>query len=469
VTIEVLTAAELRGHSALRQLVEAVVAADEHDESDWVEWKGPLDLTAKPGCFHIARAVLGMANRDPERAATTCGGLSYVIAGAEPGQLHGLTTVDPARLGQLVELYLGSDGPAWTASYIEVDSRTVLVATVEAPKPGDRIHTLRREFADYPNGAIFIRRPGRTVRADAADLDMLQKRLLAFPVTNGANLGVRIIGDVPLSWLDPSSVEPSVQRWAEAQALPHLDAAREVVRRREASKKHPVAEHTGPLGTLAAAAAEHQRIRIMHRDLLGLESPDDRSFAEYEEEVTAWKSKLSSAAAQGLAARYAAGGHGVIRVEVENLGSRFLPDVEVSVHFGGETVKGSDEQPRWIDYPRAPHEFGKSRVRDNFAALSRLRVPSYPMPDIGVIHRRTWVEDGSIKVRWAVGDLRQHATVESDDVYVLLRERPADGILRGIWKATVPDVEGVLSGTVDVPVTDDPVDIGAVLSLRKKK
>lgn len=459
----------MRGHSALRQLVEAVVAADEHDESDWVEWKGQLDLTAKPGCFHIARAVLGMANRDPERAATTCGGLSYVIAGAEPGQLRGLITVDPARLGQLVELYLGSDGPAWTASYIEVGSSTVLVVTVEPPRPGDRIHTLRREFEDYLNGTIFIRRPGRTVRADAAELDMLQKRLLARPVAKGANLDVRIIGDVPLSWFDPSSVEPSVQRWADAHARRHLDAAREVVRRREASKKPTVVDRSGPLGTLAAVAAQQERMRIAQRGLLGLEVPDDRSFAEYEEEVTAWKSKLSSAAAQGLAARYAAAGHGVIRLEVENLGSRFLPDVEVAVHFGGDTVKGSDEHPCWIDYPRPPYEFGKSRVNDNFAALSRLTVPSYAMPDLGVIHRRTWVEDGSIKVRWAVGDLRQHATDESDDVYVLLCERPADGILRGTWKATVPDVEGVLSGTVDVPVAEDPVDIGAVLSLRRKK
>lgn len=69
VASEVPTDAELRGNAALRQLVEAVGAADEHDEADWVEWKGPLDLATKPSCFHIARAVLGMANRDPERAA----------------------------------------------------------------------------------------------------------------------------------------------------------------------------------------------------------------------------------------------------------------------------------------------------------------------------------------------------------------------------------------------------------------
>jgi hypothetical protein len=53
----------------LRRLVAAIVDADEHDELDWVEWKSALDLTTKHGCFHIARAVLGMSNRMPERAA----------------------------------------------------------------------------------------------------------------------------------------------------------------------------------------------------------------------------------------------------------------------------------------------------------------------------------------------------------------------------------------------------------------
>lgn len=469
-TIEVPTDAELRGNAALRRLVEAVVVADEHDEAHWVEWKGPLDLSTKPGCFHIARTVLGMANRDPERAALACGGVGYVIVGAEPGHLHGLTTVDPARLGGIMELYLGSDGPAWTASYIAVDGKNVLVVTVEPPKPGDRIHTLRREFEDHLSGTIFIRRPGRTVRADAGELDMLQRRLVAVPATKGANIGVRIVGDVPLSWFDPVTVQPAVERWAEAHAEWHLDAAREVVRRREAPKEATATDLTGALSVFAAVAEQQARLaQIMQRNLLGLAVPDKRSFAEYEEEVVAWRSKLSDAAVRGLAARYAASGHGVIRVEVENLGSRFLPDVEVAVHFDGDTIGRFHEQPRWVDYPSPPREFGKSRVRDDIAALTRLAMPSFAMPSVGSIHRTTWVEDGSVKVRWAVGDLRQHATDQSDDVYVLLRERPPDGVLRGTWKATMPDVDGVLSGTLEVPVADEPVTIGAVLSVRRKK
>ena len=32
-------------------------------------------------------------------------------------------------------------------------------------------------------------------------------------------------------------------------------------------------------------------------------------------------------------------------------------------------------------------------------------------------------------------------------------------MVRGTWKATIPDQEGVLSGTLNFPVDDDPVDI----------
>jgi len=103
VVLAIPTSTALRGTSDLRQLVEAVVKAGTHDEADWIEWKGPLDLTAKAGCCTVARTILGMANRDPERARVICEGLGYVVIGAEPGTVHGLSSVDHATLDQLIE------------------------------------------------------------------------------------------------------------------------------------------------------------------------------------------------------------------------------------------------------------------------------------------------------------------------------------------------------------------------------
>ena len=95
-------------------------------------------------------------------------------------------------------------------------------------------------------------------------------------------------------------------------------------------------------------------------------------------------------------------------------------------------------------------------------------MPAPVLPPVGGLGRRTWVEDGSVKVRWEAGDLRQHGSERSDDVYVFLTSRPHDGLLHGSWKATVPDVEGVLTGTFEVPVAEDPVDVGPLLRARRR-
>jgi hypothetical protein len=58
ISIDATTA--LRGVHDLQRLVEAVIDADEHDELDWVEWKGTLDLSTKAGCFH----VVGMGRKN---------------------------------------------------------------------------------------------------------------------------------------------------------------------------------------------------------------------------------------------------------------------------------------------------------------------------------------------------------------------------------------------------------------------
>jgi hypothetical protein len=39
------------------------------------------------------------------------------------------------------------------------------VITVGPPAPGDRIRTLQKDFGSYLAGAVFVRRPGRTIQA----------------------------------------------------------------------------------------------------------------------------------------------------------------------------------------------------------------------------------------------------------------------------------------------------------------
>jgi hypothetical protein len=97
---------------------------------------------------------------------------------------------------------------------VPVDGKTVLVVTVEASTTGHPIFTLRREFDRYLSGTVFVRKQGRTVQADATDMDALQRRLTAVARTDGASLEVNIVGDVPLSWFDPATVGGAVERMA---------------------------------------------------------------------------------------------------------------------------------------------------------------------------------------------------------------------------------------------------------------
>jgi hypothetical protein len=451
------------------------VAATDHDEADWVEWKSNLDLTTKEGCFPIARTVLGMANRLTERASLTCEGLGYVVVGAQPGALEGVASVDPAHLDQLIDPYLGgADGPRWTPTYVATDGETVLVVTVEASRAGDPIFTLRKEFDRYLSGAVFVRKHGRTVQADAADMDGLQRRLIAIGKTGGAALDVRAVGNLPLSWIEVDVIRPTLERWAN-ERHDHLIEEAEAVERRRLEPEEPAEPDPSGLTTLQAslaAIAEQQNSyrRLMEQaSSLGnfLQEVDTRTLAEYTEQVAKWRDRLVDAAFEALPGAYVARGLGVLALEVENLGSRFLPDVEVEVRFEFECAAGYDDEPHTHRLPSPPRAFGEPKPRADLLSTAGLLSPaiSVPhLPDLGGIGRRTWVEEGSIVVRFGIGDLRQHATDISDEVYILVNRRPQDGLLHGTWKATVRDIDGLMTGTIDVPVADEPVDVVDVLT-----
>ncbi|MFD1938386.1 hypothetical protein ACFSKW_43620 [Nonomuraea mangrovi] len=50
-----------------------------------LEWKSTLELDKKTGWHHIARAIVGFANRMPDIAAAYAEGRAYLVVGIEPG------------------------------------------------------------------------------------------------------------------------------------------------------------------------------------------------------------------------------------------------------------------------------------------------------------------------------------------------------------------------------------------------
>jgi hypothetical protein len=186
----------------------------------------------------VARAVLGMANRLPDRAGPVCEGLGYVVVGAEPNNLCGIDSVDPATFDEITESYVGGvEGPHWTPSYISVDGRNVLVVTVEQPRQGDPIFTLRKEYIGNRSGTVFVRKHGRTAPADANDLDALQARLLAGVPAN-ADLKVSLTGHDPLPWLNSAAATDDVSAWMDAAQSRIIRTARDTERARTMTRAH---------------------------------------------------------------------------------------------------------------------------------------------------------------------------------------------------------------------------------------
>src|SRR6266511_468010 len=103
VVLQVDTSQPLLRPSQLTALVRAVRDADSHDEHRWIEWKSGLDLTTAAGQGHIAKAVLGLANRQPAAAAHHAGGYGYLLVGVEPGAIFVRHTgrTDPATPADL--------------------------------------------------------------------------------------------------------------------------------------------------------------------------------------------------------------------------------------------------------------------------------------------------------------------------------------------------------------------------------
>ncbi len=96
-TLRIDSSRAFRTHEELEALLRAVMAADEHDETSWLEWKSKLDLATKDGQFAVARAILGLSNRSVEDAVRQCEGCGYVIVGADHTGLHGVATVKIAN------------------------------------------------------------------------------------------------------------------------------------------------------------------------------------------------------------------------------------------------------------------------------------------------------------------------------------------------------------------------------------
>jgi hypothetical protein len=456
VALDVDTGVPLRRPAELVRLIRAILDADPNDETDWLEWKSRLGLTSAAGRFPIAKGILGLANRIPTRAQANCGGIGYVVIGAEPGSVTGVLAVDPAQLDDGLSPYVGgARGPGWSATYVQVDGSSVLVVMVEAPKAGDPIYTLRKTYDNFRAGTVFTRKNGKTAPADDHDIDALQARLRARS-SAALELDVSIVGDIPLSWFDPGRVEPEIQQWVESRRSGLVAEAERIDR----LQRQEGTVSDDPLLEAHRLATSLTRWTAVPNPLV---REDDRTLDDYAAEVEAWAERLLRSVMESWPARYSNRGHGVMRVKVVNSTDRNLQDVLVKVVFPGEEIGGVDESPYVNRLPSPPRRFGEPERLDLGLLGPPIGLPNLSpgssLPEI----RSTWVEQGSLRIGWEVGDLRPRETDESEDVYAFVRGPLADGSLKGVWEATSKSTDGLLKGELSVPLAEHPVGVVSVL------
>jgi hypothetical protein len=423
--------------------VEAIVEASPNDESDWIEWKNKLSLREKKTMFQIGRHILGMANRTPENAARNAEGCAYVVIGAEPGRVVGVDEIDPADIETGIGPYLGPEGPQWTAQYVKPQGPgdSVLVITVEPPRRGQRMFTLRKEYSGYLEGTVFVRRPGRTIRAESADIRLLEDRYAAT--------------DRPIMLhIRPDGADDSI-------------IVRPLANFNECYKAWGIRRRTELLPEPAVANQEPPQFVI---------AGDSASDSQYETEVERYLTECWKYYAEVAASRLLERGELKTKAMLVNTSDRNYTDVriEISTSAPGAMIgaPGEFNLPSPPNVPsRNPKPTSPSPVSSSLglpfstitasgsstaytANNSFMFTPPKPPFTIRAV-------EGSLIITYDIDRVRPEQRI-SLEPFMLLYLSDAAGTLELNWQLTAGNVDGVARGTFAVTI-GQPFDTAEVL------
>lgn len=433
------TTKAIRGPTARRELVEAIRdASPDTQETDWLEWKSQVDLDAKHWHGALARQILGMANRPPERAARSTGGHGYIVCGAQPGSIEGVTLLDPADLESAIGRYTGrGNGPIWEPHYVTVDGKSVLVIEVAAPERGHAVWPLRREYQDaagkaVARGRIFIRRQGKTSEATDTEIDDLWRR---------AQAPVREL-DVELGW------------WEESVEVPALSLTGEAIERFVSGERRRL---LAPLPAPTPGRSDRVAVNLFS----GLGLLENRSIPDYRKEVQEYEEHLREALPQAAEAAAVERAVGRVQLAVANLTEHNFADLLVELYFPGPVRAAFEVEDlgRDTELPGSPWLWGDSRRFTDFgyAGISapdmRPRLPRFGSVD----------NSGSTTIRFPPIDLRPGYRHALDAVNLLVGPELTGRTVAGRWTATSKSVSGVAEGEFIVTIAAEAVDVVSLL------
>ena len=411
------TPRQLRSVGELTQLVEAISRAPASaSEPDWLEWKSGADLTDKRWYAVISKLVAGFANRDPASARREAGGCAYIVVGAEPGNVSGVTPVDQADLSSGVSRFVGPT-VRWDPRYIECGGRQVLVVTVEPPEFGDPIRAILRDHQPASGfrmrkGDVYVRSHGRTDLATQADYDMLTRRYAASreQISDIRIDSIGTVSAVPVE-CGPARITVFCFHLRELLDVPSL-----------------------PLG-----------LRDFRPAL------ENRTVAEYKDELDSYFDEVAPLLIHVAHAEALAGREPGMELRLSNESQHNFDAVGVKVVIEQEVFAyqgaGEDMPP----IPNPPRRWGSLNRFDGLDSLTRpgIMPDMLGMPEID--------NSGPTTVVFDDVDLRPSDTIKLDPIHLVTTADLAGTVLSAKWTATSSSADRVANGELLVEVSPETI------------
>ncbi len=440
------TSRPVRRPSERLALVEAVLKAHPSDETEWLEWKTEIPLDQAAGRFNASRHVLGFANRSPSDAARFLGGQAFLVIGAEPGNLVGSPRRDPAELEDWLVPFLGPDGPFWDAHHVEIQGMEVLLLEIAAPREGDPIYTLRRQFERWHEGSVFVRHKGKTDPATSVDMTGLAARASAR--VGGGRIALEV------SWNETDCA---------VRALDFRDESLDPLIDNERARLLRPLEHQADSSKAEGSAGRSLADLVRGIQLAGFR-PEDRNEEGYRRDVDEYLNEFRRVAPMVGVSRAMGRGESALSLRLRNPTESNFPQVEVILHVAADVFAfdPEDEVYRKQKLPEPPRPWGMLRPTPDLLGLSSYTglIPSRHMPRIP----RMWIEEnGFARISFEPTDLRPQANEALAPFHLFVRADLAGTELHATWEATSTTADGIASGSLDMRVAEEPLLIEDLL------
>ena len=422
----------------------AVESAHQHDEDEWLEFKGPLDLDGRPARAKLAKAIVAFANRDPRLAARRFRGQAFIVAGVEPGRVTGVTGLDPAQLHDRVDPYISRPSPHWEGIALEYRGCRVLVVLVSPPQEGDPVYCIAKSGDEVIDGQVFVRRQGKSEPAGSTDLQRLFAR-------SQANLQPSLDIEVAVTPTESQSFKRVT--WDSAWQQTWVEAERDYLLAPMMKDLHTPPGPQDPFGVLGLAKAQNTALMLF-------KDPESRSEETYRAQVERHLEQcveILPHAPLRAAANYLP--H--MRCVATNRTPHNLTAVQVVLTFSGPvavTLARDDLFAVRHGLPKQPRLWGpvdKHQLRPLLHDVDQSWL--HPQPEIEQVQR--------LVLRPT--DLRpgdEFTVLDADHVLVLTTDHT--GPVSVHWSATATNVSGRVEGNIDLALEDDAEDLTTALQHR---